>query len=223
MKKSLLCLIFLLLTITVFTQKRTQPKPKPTVTTSPSPTPTPSLEPTKVITPKTLVESVQINDGRTIQLFSDKTYEILLPTKPIVSNISVQFQGAVITGGGDVKAIARTDFIIFKEDILPALATVSDRQGKPLDAFGLFLAQKYQLSTGDTYAKAFEKIKPSIVGKFTTDFNGNSLITLPKQDDPYYIYGFFSIGRSSCVWYLKFPGNQNGSYIIENKNATFCG
>ncbi len=229
MKKITFCLLLLMLSLGVVAQRRTQPKqtqPAPSVTPKPTP-----------LRQKRLVETLNADNGRTLNLYDDNTYEIFYGRKPLPplnptstntapatsGDITVQVQGGVINRGGDVKPIARTEFTVFNGDITSTLATVNDRQGKPLDVFNFFLAQKYQIGEGATYRTALEKLKPFIAGTLTTGFDGIGQITLPQRAEPYYLFGYFSIGRSSCVWYIKFPGDKSGGLVIDNNNSTFCG
>lgn len=218
-RASLLALLFILSLSTVTEGQRTRTRPaekKPVV--QPSPLPAPSRP-----TP-TLVESINTTDGRVIRLFDDKTYSIeVLPKRVQPLNVTVGFRVAVITGGGDVKPAARTDFIVFKEDIREALSTVPDRDGKALTPFSLYLADDFRLvDNGRTYQAAMEKLRPSILTTFTTGFDGSGSFSVPRGTE-YFIYGYVKIGRSACLWYSKFPADKDGSYVLENRNAIYCG
>jgi hypothetical protein len=228
MKKITFCLLLLLLSLGVVAQRRTQPK-----RTQPAPSATPKPTPLRQ---KKLVETLSADNGRILNLYDDNTYEIFYGGKPLPplnptpintapassKGITVQVQGGVINGGGDVKAVARTEFTVFNGDITSTLATVNDRRGAPLDVFGLYLAKAHP-SSASIYTAVSEKLKPFTVGTFTTGFDGIGQIKLPQQAEPYYLFGYFTIGRSSCVWYLKFPGNESGTYVIDNNNSIFCG
>lgn len=97
--------------------------------------------------------------------------------------------------------MARAQFIVFNEDIKPALAAVTGREGKPPDVFGFYMADEYRLlDEGRAYAAAMEELKPSVVGTFTTDFEGEGVIDVPRSEKPHYIYGSFKVGRSACMW-----------------------
>jgi hypothetical protein len=233
MKKLLFFLILLFVTLPFDAQTRKQVN-----RTKPKPTPVSTSAPLPASTQKTLYELVRLDDGRVVNLYTDGTYNVILPSSPatvpiihyssidppvpVNTDISVRIRGGVITNGGDVKAVARTDFIIFGEDISPLLATFTNNEGKSLGIFEFFVASKYRRAEGAIYEKALEKIKPKIVGTFTTDFDGNGSIKLPRRTEPYLLYGYFDVGRSSCMWYLKVPANEDGSYILENKNAEYC-
>ncbi len=234
MKKFTFCLLLLLLSLGVDAQKRTQPKrTQPATVRTPRPTETPNTRPTQ---PKRLIEAFFLENGRVVSLYDDGTYDLVfsdkLPTflnpTPINTapspsrDITVQVQGGVITGGGDVKPVARTEFTVFNGDITSTLATINDREGKPLDVFTFYAAQRFPTTYGDAYGRALEKVKPFIVGTFTTGFDGAGQIKLPKRSEPYYLYGYYLVGRSSCLWYLKFPGNESGSYVVDNKTSMYC-
>jgi hypothetical protein len=211
MKTILSCLLFLVLVAPAAAQTRRR---------APA-TPQPAASRAK----RKLVETVRTQDGREIHLYDDMTYDVgTSVTPPAPSTVTLSIKAGVITNGGDVKAVARTDFYIFKEDIKPTLATVTDREGKPLDVFGLYMADVYRiLDDGRAYTAALDKLKPITAGTFTTDFEGNGAIQIPSSDAPHWIYGSFKVGRSSCMWYLQFTPNKNGSFVLDNKNASYCG
>ena len=43
-----------------------------------------------------------------------------------------------------MKAVARTDFILFGSDIKPLLPSVNDRDGKPMDIFTFYLTDRFR-------------------------------------------------------------------------------
>jgi len=211
MKKTLFCLLSTVLVLSASAQTRRR-----------TPT-TPEAAPSRAA--RKLVETVRTQDGREIHLYDDMTYDVatsVAPSTPATVDISIK--AGVITNGGDVKPVARREFIIFKDDIKPIIAMVNDREGKSLDVFGFYMADEYRLlDNGLAYTTALQKLKPIIVGTFTTDFEGNASIQLPRSDTPYYIYGSFKVGRSSCMWYLKFVPNKNGGLVLDNSNSAYCG
>lgn len=208
MRRLTLSAAILFFALTVNAQTRTRPAARPT------PKPAPA---------RTLRETVKTQDGREIRLYDDMTYEVA-PASQVAPTANVDIKAGVITNGGDVKPVARRTFIVFKGDIKPIIATVNDREGKPLDVFSFYMADEYaMLDSGRTYAAALEKLKPIIVGTFTTDFNGNASVQLPSGDAEYYIYGSFKVGRSACMWYLKFNPQGGGVVTLDNNNAKFCG
>lgn len=213
MKKAMFCLLSLLLVLPVCAQTQRR-----------RPTPAPS-QPASSRAPRKLVETVRTQDGRDVHLYDDMTYDVAVSVAPPApTTIDLRIKAGVITRGGDVKAVARTQFIIFNEDIKPALATVTDREGKALDVFGFYMADEYRvLDNGRAYTAAMEKVKPNIVGTFTTDFEGNGSVQVPPSDKPYYIYGSFKVGRSSCMWYLQITPDKSGSLTLDNNNAAYCG
>jgi transposase InsO family protein len=103
------------------------------------------------------------------------------------------------------------------------VAAIKNREGKNLaEIFDFYLVDKYRELEGQAYLAAIERIKPAIAGTFTTDFEGNARIQLPASETPYYIYGSFDVGRSSCMWYLPFVPNKNGNLVLDTENAAYC-
>jgi hypothetical protein len=217
MKKTVFCLLSLMLVLSASAQTRRR-----TPTTS-QPTTTPQPSPSRAL--RKLIETVRTQDGREIHLYDDLTYDVATSAGPSApATVDITIKAGVITNGGDVKAVARREFIIFKDDIKPIIATVNDREGKSLDVFGFYMADEYRLlDNGLAYTTALQKLKPIIVGTFTTDFEGNASIQLPRSDTPYYIYGSFKVGRSSCMWYLNVVPNKNRSLVLDNSNSAYCG
>jgi hypothetical protein len=187
-------------------------------------TPAPA-RPATAAAPRKLVETVKTKDGREIHLYDDMTYDVAAAVEPPApEKVEIRIKAGVITQGGDVKPVARTTFTLFKGDIKPILATLTGRDGKTMDVFGFYMADEYRaLDNGQAYAAAMEKLKPNIVGSFTTDFEGNVAIEVPRSDEPHFIYGSFKVGRSSCMWYLQLTPDKGGSIMLDNNNASFCG
>jgi hypothetical protein len=211
-KKILFCLLSLLLVMPVYAQTRRRPAPAPS-------------KPASTRALRKLVETVRTQDGREIHLYDDLTYDVTVSAAPPApATVNIEITAGVITKGGDVKPVARTQFIMFNEDIKPVLATLTDREGKTMDVFRFYMADEYRsLDNGQAYTAAMEKLKPNVVGAFTTDFGGNGVIKVPRSDKPYYIYGSFKVGRSSCMWYLEFTPDKSGSMTLDNNNASYCG
>jgi len=182
-------------------------------------------QPTAAKPSRKLVEAVRTQDGREIHLYDDMTYDVAASTTSASATVSVTIKAGVITNSGDVKAVARRNFIIFKEDIKSILATVNDREGKPLDVFSFYLADQYrELDEGRAYNAALDKLKPITVGTVTTDFEGNATIQVPSGSTPYWVYGSTQrVGRSSCMWYIQVTPNKTASIVLDNNNATYCG
>jgi len=104
------------------------------------------------------------------------------------------------------------------------LATVNDREGKPLDIFSFYLADEYRdLDEGRVFNAALDKLKPITVATVTTDFQGNATVELPNTDATYWLYGSTQrVGRSSCMWYMEIaPKTTN--LVFDNNNAAYCG
>lgn len=158
MKKTLLCFLSFVLLASTNAQTRRRP------TVTPPPT-------TPASARRKLVETVKTQDGREIHLYDDMTHDTaasVVPAAPAAPiTVSINIKAGVITNAGDVKPVARRDFIIFKEDIKRTLATVSDREGKALDVFSFYLADEYrELDEGRTYTAALDKLKSFTVTTF---------------------------------------------------------
>jgi hypothetical protein len=154
------------------------------------------------------------------------TYDIgAADTSRPAAPVTVSIKAGVITNAGDVKPVVRRDFLVFKEDVKPILATVNDKDGKPLDIFSFYLADEYrELEVSRTFNAALEKLKPVTVATFTTDFQGNATLQLPSGDASYWIYGSTQrVGRSSCMWYLQISPTKNSNLVFDNNNASYCG
>lgn len=162
------------------TRRRTPTTSRPSTISQPAPS----------RAPRKWVQTVRTQDGREIHLYDDMTYDVATSVAPSVpATVDISIKAGVITRGGDVKPVARSEFIIFNDDIKPVLGTVNDREGKPLDVFGFYMADEYRLlDNGLAYTTALQKLKPIIVGTFTTDFEGNASIQVPRSDTPDYIY-----------------------------------
>ena len=145
---------------------------------------------------------------------------------PVASMLTINVKAGVITNAGDVKPVARRDFLVFKEDIKSTLATVNDRQGKPLEIFSFYLADEYRmLDEGRAFGAAIDKLKPITVTTFTTDFQGNATFQLPNTDASYWIYG--STQRVGELFLYVVYGNhaeqENANLVFDNDNAAYCG
>jgi hypothetical protein len=150
------------------------------------------------------------------------TYDVAA-APPAPTTVEISVKAGVVTNGGDLKNVARREFIVFKEDIKPLISSIKNREGKNLaEIFDFYLVDKYRELEGQAYLAAIERIKPAIAGTFTTDFEGSARIQLPASETPYYIYGSFDVGRSSCMWYLPFVPNKNGNLALDNENAAYC-
>ncbi len=187
------------------------------------------------------VVDVIVKNGDIITLYDDMTYRrsetvdvsrftttpatASVPALEVVSpsTVRIQIQVGVVTDAGSVTPVARRQFVIFGEDVNPTLATLNGIEGGRMDIFGFFSADRFQ-STDRTnsYARAMEKIKPSIIGNFTTDFEGRGVFEVPRSNESYYIYGWLQVGRSYCVWYSKFTADKDASFVLDNNNAEYC-
>jgi hypothetical protein len=166
------------------------------------------------------------NTSEIVDVYKDGIWKLVVrpslaynPPNPSLGTITVQIQAGVVMKSGDVKPVARTEFLVFGVDISPGLATFRGEDGKPLDIFHFYLTRQFGLKDSSTIG---EMIKPAIAGSFTTNFSGESSFNLPLQKSPYYIFGSYDVGRSTCVWYLQINGDRSGSYIMDNKTSDYC-
>ncbi|HEV7747263.1 MAG TPA: hypothetical protein VGO56_19865 [Pyrinomonadaceae bacterium] len=205
---SMVSLLLIVLVANAQTPKRTSGQAR---TSAPRPT-------------RKLVETVKAQDGREIHLYDDMTYDVSASLAPASAMVELHIKAGVITNGGDVKAVARTEFIVFSDDIKPVLETLKDHEGKTMDVFRFYMSDEYRLlDDGQAYTAALASLKPSIAGTFTTDFEGNGTIQLPLSQNQYYIYGHFKVGRSACMWYLTFTLGKGSNLVLDNNNAAYCG
>jgi len=158
-----------------------------------------------------LIETVKTSNGREIQLFDDLTYKVIGSAQRSQAAIELRVRAGMITKQGAVQAVSQTQFKIFSEDIKPLLSMINDREGKPMNIFTFYI-----------YRRALEKLKPITLTTFTTDAQGNGLSHVPRSDKPSYIYGRFSIGGSSCVWYIEFTSTEDTSFVLDNSNSALC-
>lgn len=211
MKKTFLLLLCLVMAVSVNAQTRRRPaNPQPT-TAQPS---------------RKLVETVKTRDGREIRLYDDMTYEVARSsTSARGAMATINIKAGVTTNAGDVKPVVRRDFVVFKEDIKSILATVNDREGKPLKVFSFALADEYrELDEARVFNEALDKLKPITVATFTTDFQGNATVQVPGGDATYWIYGSTQmVGRSFCYWYLEITPSKSTNLVFDNNNASYCG
>lgn len=158
-----------------------------------------------------LIETVTTPNGREIQLYDNLTYKVIVSVPRSQAAVEVRIKAEMITKEGAVKAVARTQFKVFRDDIKPLLSTITDREGKPMDIFSFYI-----------YRRALEKLKPTILATFTTDSEGYGVVQVPHNDKPSYIYGRFSVGGSSCVWYIELTPKENASFVLDNSNSALC-
>lgn len=171
-----------------------------------------------------LIETIKTSDGREIKLYDNNTYEVIRLVVP--SQIELSLKAGVITNGGETRIVARADFLIFDRDVEPMLKKMFEKESKlgNINLSGLhpfYIIQKFpELDNNETkFRQAMEMLKPHIVGKVTTDFDGKTAIKLPqKQDTDYYIYGYFQVGKSDAIWYVSFSPKSDISIILDNKN-----
>lgn len=157
-----------------------------------------------------LIETVKTANGREIRLYDDLTYEVIRIPRP-QPLVQLTIMASMVTKEGAVKPVAQNQFKIFNEDIKPLLSTISDREGKPMNIVSFYI-----------YRRAIERLKPSVLATFTTDATGKGVVNVPRSDKPCYIYGRFSIGGTSCVWYIEFTPNENASFVLDSSNSVLC-
>jgi hypothetical protein len=152
-----------------------------------------------------LIETVKTPNGQEIRLYDDLTYEVIRPT------VQLSLMARMVTKEGAVKSVAHNQFKIFNKDIRPVLSRINDREGKPMDIVSFYI-----------YRRAIEKLKPVVLATFTTDAGGKGVVNVPRSDQPCYIYGRFSIGGTSCVWYIEFTPDENTRLVLDSSNSALC-
>lgn len=152
-----------------------------------------------------LIETVKTPNGREIRLYDNLTYEVIRPT------VQLSIMARMLTNEGADMPLAQNQFKIFSKDIKPLLSTISDREGKPMNIVSFYI-----------YRRAIEKLKPLVLATFTTDASGNGVVNVPRSDKPYYLYGRFSVGGTSCVWYIEFTPDENTRLILDSSNSANC-
>lgn len=144
------------------------------------------------------------------------------PSRP-AAGVTLNIKAGVITTAGDAKPVARREFMVFKDDIEPTLATIDDGQGDHLDVLKFHFSEQLKELGDEHYDKALAKLQPLIIAKFTTDFQGNASVRLTGGGS-FWLYGSSQkIGRSSCLWYMKITPGKNSDLILDNNNAVYCG
>ena len=95
------------------------------------------------------------------------------PSRP-AAGVTLNIKAGVITTAGDAKPVTRREFMVFKDDIEPTLATIDDGQGDHLDVLRFHFSEQLKELGDEHYDKALAKLQPLIIAKFTTDFQGNA-------------------------------------------------
>ncbi len=152
-------------------------------------------------------------------------------------------EAALIFNSGDVKPVARTEFLLLDKDFetilqesnfiadLPEevkspISHISSLKAFALVAFGAQKYGKYSDSQSSdinklslSLAKAMTVAKSHTVYSATTDFQGKAQFKDVKGGE-YYLFGYTSAGESVAVWNLKteVKSGQN-SIILDQNNA----
>lgn len=157
---------------------------------------------------------------------------------------TVSIEAALVFKSGDVKPVARTEFMLLDknfETILQESDFTSelpeDLKGKiskisPLKAFALLAnatekAASYSVptSTGKdefrlALMKATAAVKPHTLYSTTTDFQGKAEFKEVKAGE-YYLFGYSNAGATVVVWNLKTEVKSGQNKItLDQNNAT---
>lgn len=182
----------------------------------------PTQAPVKpVVTSQTAITK----DGRTVILKSDGTWVYGADPAPTQSPVPVAATGtltaqvAVVMQSGDVKPIARREFVVLKKSAVD----IAKEQGLQPTGSNLAFTLSIELNVWSQQPEAMRRISAEIlknvIMKAETDFGGKLEIKgLPLGS--YYLFGFTSIGKSSILWDLPItikPGAN--SITLDQHNA----
>lgn len=206
---------FLLLTHSLEVKAQTVKKPQTITSTTESKT--------KTETPLT-TQKATTEEGKLVLLKSDGTWEYtndVNSNNSIVSSVvsdkscSLRFKVAVITRGGIVKPVPRGDFYLLDEDVKTSLASQAAQILKTGNSVEKTIPY-IKAHTADNFEKL---IKPHIIAKTTTDFEGNGEFSalVPKT---YYLYFFGSVADNFILWSFKVEVKSgNNSVLIDQNDA----
>ncbi len=205
---------FLLTTHSLETKAQTVKKPQTTPNTAESKT--------KTETPLT-TQKATTEEGKLVLLKSDGTWDYSNDINPNNSTVSsvisdkngvLRFKVAVITRSGIVKPVPRGEFRLLDEDIKVILASQATQVLKTGDR----IDKTIPYMKANT-ANNFELIKPHIIAKTTTDFEGNGEFSdlAPKT---YYLYFFDKVADNIILWSFKVDVKSgNNSILIDQNDA----
>ena len=211
MKRRSIYFSCLLLVLLSFTQVDGQVKKKAQVT------PKPQVEATPKPSPPVMVEKATTETGKLVLLKSDGTWEydtaprpapVATPT-PIDTKVILRFKAAVITRAGTVIPAARGSFSLLDEDLRTIVATKA--------AAKLNSSSSLDRATAYMTSQDYDLIKPHIIAKTTTDFEGNGTFEVVEAKT-YYIYFFDFIGQNSVLWSFKIDLKPGDNYVVLDQN-----
>jgi hypothetical protein len=187
--------------------------------------------------PAKTVATVKTEDGRTVLLKDDGTYEILPgpATPPALAKVNLDIETGLVFTDGSVVPAPRTTFYILNK----SATELADAAGlQPRAEFGQTTSKEELFFNVLMYAILYEKepemvnavtkvLKEATVTSFETDFAGKGKVSVPAGN--YYLYGLFETrgsGRSSssisCSWFVPVALSSDTHLILDNKNAQRC-
>ena len=157
-------------------------------------------------------------------------------------------EAALVLKSGDVKPVARTEFLLLNKDfeiILQESNFLSDipqklkepfSKIKPIDAFSMLMETtreaertKYDSpartadleAVGFSVVKAITATRSHVAYTTTTDFQGKAQFSDVKPGE-YYLFGYTQIGKSVVTWNLKtsVKSGQNSVTLDQNNAST---
>lgn len=183
------------------------------------------------------VATARTEDGRTVLLKDDGTYEILpSPAAPAApAKVSLDIETGLVFTDGSVVPASRTTFYVLSKSATD-LAEAAGLQPRP--EYGQTTSKEDLFFNVLRYAILYEKepemvnavskaLKEAVVASFETDFAGKGKVSLSPGN--YHLYGLFQtggVGRSAssitCDWLVPVVLDGDSRMILDNKNARSC-
>jgi hypothetical protein len=172
-------------------------------------------------------------DGRMVILKSDGTWEYAKvdPTDTIQQNSTLSLEAALIFNSGDVKPVARTQFLLLDDEPGKLLKAAGIKTAEPLRpeddetrqlVFDFVFAQRSVILPN--YAAFLEAalpvIKPHIIQSAITDFSGQAQFK-PVHAGTYYLLGYTEVSRSRAGWNLELTLKPGSQKVTLDNNNTF--
>ena len=180
------------------------------------------------------IATAKTEDGRTVLLKDDGTYEIL-PTPAVPAKVSLEIETGLVFTDGSVVPASRTTFYVLNKNA----TELADAAGlQPRLEYGQTTSKEDLFFNVIRYSILYEKetemvsavskaLKEAVIASLETDFSGKGKISLPPGN--YHLYGLFEtggVGRSAssitCDWFVPVALNENSHIILDNKNARVC-
>lgn len=144
---------------------------------------------------------------------------------------SLSIEAALIYRSGDVKPVARVEFIVLDESLATILSNSGIAQPQDISIITRDKSTQLVITFGKAalgapgherfLTQAISAIKPHIVGAETTGFDGKAEIkALPSK--PCYVVAAARAGRGWLIWNLKVqlkPGANK--LLLDQNNAAF--